>query len=105
MVPARTTNGLAIASLVCGVAGFAVCGLISIAAIPLGLIALRQIRDSDGQEEGRGFAIAGISIGGALLAIAVLAIGIIIVIAATTEPSDPYDDEPYQPTTTFSVPG
>ncbi len=35
----------------------------SIAAIPLGLIALQQIRESDGAQLGRGMALVGVSLG------------------------------------------
>jgi hypothetical protein len=61
VLPPRTTNGLAIASLVCGL--FWVCGLGSIAAVILGYVALRQIRREPLRLKGRRMAIAGISLG------------------------------------------
>jgi hypothetical protein len=61
VLPLRTTDGLAIASLVCGL--FWVFGLGSVAAVILGYIALRQIRREPLRLKGRGMAIAGISLG------------------------------------------
>jgi MFS family permease len=61
VLPPRVTNGLAIASLVCGL--FWICGLGSAAAVILGYIALRQIRREPLRLKGRGMAIAGISLG------------------------------------------
>ena len=72
--PALTTNGLAIASLVCGVGTF-VIGLSFIPAIICGHIARRQIRQTG--EQGGGLALAGLIlgyVGGALFIAAVLAI-------------------------------
>lgn len=75
--PARRTNGLAIAALVCGICGFlyfvpAILGLI------FGIIAVRQTR-RDGTE-GRGMAIAGIVTGACWLAL----LGLILLIVATS---------------------
>ena len=56
------TNGLAIASMVLGIAGWALCaggGLFSIAGLILGIVALNQIRKNHAQK-GREMAIAGI---------------------------------------------
>jgi hypothetical protein len=58
--PARV-NVMAVASLVSGL--FWMGWLGSIAAIPLGLIALKQIRESDGAQLGRGMALVGVSLG------------------------------------------
>ena len=72
--PALPTNGLAIASLVCGVGTF-VIGLSFIPAIICGHIARRQIRQTG--EQGGGLALAGLIlgyVGGALFIAAVLAI-------------------------------
>ena len=55
------TSGLAIASVLVGI--FWLFGLGSIAAIVLGWLSLRRIRDSAGVEGGRTLAIAGIAIG------------------------------------------
>jgi hypothetical protein len=51
------TNGLAIASLVVSIVGFGLIGVI------LGHIALSQINRSNGYEQGRGLALAGLIIG------------------------------------------
>ncbi|WP_328389987.1 DUF4190 domain-containing protein [Nocardia sp. NBC_00416] len=73
----RGTNGLAIASLVTSLAGFATCGLTSIVGIILGVIALNQIRDSG--QEGRGMALAGIWAGVGLIALAVIWIVVMVI--------------------------
>ncbi len=63
--PPVGTNGLAIASLITAFVGF-LCCVGSIVAIVLGIVALNQIKQT--RQEGRGLAIAGISIGVAGLA-------------------------------------
>ncbi|MCG2801380.1 MAG: DUF4190 domain-containing protein [Cellulomonas sp.] len=70
------TNGLAIAALVLGIAGF-FCGITGIIGVVLGIVALNQIRS--GRDTGRGLAIAGIITGAISTALAVLG----IVLAAT----------------------
>ena len=70
--PAPPTNGLAIASLVCGVGTF-VIGLSFIPAIICGHIARRQIRQTG--EQGGGLALAGLIlgyVGGALFIVLLL---------------------------------
>jgi hypothetical protein len=70
--PTLPTNGLAIASLVCGVGTF-VIGLSFIPAIICGHIARRQIRQTG--EQGGGLALAGLIlgyVGGALFIVLVL---------------------------------
>jgi hypothetical protein len=54
-------NGLAVASLISGIVWMAWFG--SLLAIVFGHIALEQIKDSDGQQGGRGIAIAGLALG------------------------------------------
>ncbi len=58
------TSGLAIASLVLGILGFATCGLALLITAPLGLIlglvAMNKIGKSRGQMGGRGLALAGV---------------------------------------------
>ena len=54
------TSGLAIASLVCGIAGFCTGGLAGIVGLILGIVALCGIGKSQGQRKGKGLAIAGI---------------------------------------------
>jgi hypothetical protein len=75
--PHVTTNGLAIASLVLGIVWIYWIG--SILALVFGYVALRQIRQSNGWQQGSGMAIAGIVlgwIGVGFLALVVLLAGI-----------------------------
>jgi hypothetical protein len=74
---ARRTNPLAIAALVCGIAGFCAAPPAAIAAIILGHISLGQIR-RDG-DEGYGLAKAGLILGYVALALGVL--GLIVILA------------------------
>jgi hypothetical protein len=78
----QETNGLAVAALVCGIAGF-FCGLVWILALVFGYRARAQIDASGGQQGGRGMAVAGIVLGWIWGALAVLyIIGAIVVVAA-----------------------
>ena len=56
------TNGLAIASLVCGIIGGFAC-ILWIPAIIMGFVALNQIKATGDRQPGRGLAIAGIVLG------------------------------------------
>ena len=56
----RKTSGTAIASLVCGLAGFVTCGLAGLVGLVLGIVSLGQIGKRPAELEGRGMAIAGI---------------------------------------------
>lgn len=60
--PRRSTNGLAIASLVLGILWLG--GLGSVLALIFGLVALRQIKQSGKGQSGHGFAVAGTILGG-----------------------------------------
>jgi hypothetical protein len=82
-----TTNGLAIASLVFGIAGlvFFACGVGSILALVFGYMARGQIDRSQGRESGRGVAIAGIIMGWIGVAILVIFWVVVAIIAATTD--------------------
>jgi hypothetical protein len=66
------TNGLAIASLACGLAQFAFGPLPTIPAIVLGHVARHQIKRTG--EQGAGMALAGLLLGWAAVAFGVLAI-------------------------------
>ena len=66
------TNGLAIASLACGLAQFAFGPLPTIPAIVLGHVARHQIKRTG--EQGAGMALAGLLLGWAAVAMGVLAI-------------------------------
>ncbi len=73
----RPTNGLAIASLACGIGQVFAWGVGSIAAIILGHLARRQIRTSG--EQGAGLALTGLILGYAGLALVVLLIAVIVI--------------------------
>jgi hypothetical protein len=70
----RPTNGLAIASLACSVAGIIpfLFGISCVVGIVLGFVSLGQIKRTGGVQKGRGLAIAGIAVGFSLIAIFVL---------------------------------
>jgi hypothetical protein len=80
---ARRTNGLAIASLVCGIAGF-VFFIPAILAIVFGFVSRSQIRNSNGTQSGEGLATAGIIVGLAWIALFV----VLIIVGATTNNSN-----------------
>jgi hypothetical protein len=85
-----STNGLAIASLICSIASFVVLPFVGgVLGVVLGHVALSQINQSEGREEGRGMAIAGLIIGYANLALSLIVIVLIIVaiIAAANPPA------------------
>lgn len=82
-------NGLAVASLVCGICAFVVCQIVAIPGLILGLRARRQIRESGGAETGDAFALAGIvlsAIGLFLLVALVVVYAAIIIVAANAGP-------------------
>ena len=74
-VEQRKTNGLAIAALICGCAGFLLF-VPGILGIIFGFIARGQIKRSNGQQKGDGMAIAGIIVGFAWVALLVLTIAV-----------------------------
>jgi len=90
VVPARKTNGLAIAALVLGIAGFILpLGICSIPAIVLGIIALNQIK-KEPAIEGKGMAMAGIICGSIALFLWICLI-IFWIVVAITSTSTSYD--------------
>lgn len=79
VVPAPPTNGMAIASLVCGLAGIFVLPVIApLLAVIFGHMARGQIRNSG--EGGGGMAVAGLVLGYISLAFALIGLLIVIVI-------------------------
>jgi hypothetical protein len=82
---APSTNGFAIASLVCSIIGISLLGVI------FGHVALSQINRSGGMSQGKGLAIAGLIIGYIGIAFALLWIVFFIIAAiaagGTTTPS------------------
>jgi uncharacterized protein DUF4190 len=77
-VPARPTNGLAIASLVVSIASFVVCPLFAVVGVVLGYKARTQIRERG--DDGDGLALAGIITGWCGVAFSVLYLAIIAVV-------------------------
>lgn len=76
----QTSNGKATASLVCGILGLIVCPIVfSIAAIVLGYQSRNEIDASQGRQQNRGVATAGIITGWVGIAFGVL---LIILVAA-----------------------
>jgi len=63
VVPQVKTSGLAIAALVCGIAGLCTGGLGGIAGIILGIVAMVKVKRSAGQLKGKGLAVGGIIAG------------------------------------------
>jgi hypothetical protein len=63
VAPQAKTSGLAIAALVCGIAGLCTAGLGGIAGLILGIVAVRKVNRSAGQLKGKGLAIGGIIAG------------------------------------------
>jgi hypothetical protein len=78
VAPVARTNGLAIASLACGLAQFMFGPLATIPAIVLGHMARRQINRTG--EQGAGLALAGLILGwsAVILAIIILIVGVAI---------------------------
>jgi hypothetical protein len=72
VTPVTRTNGLAIASLACGIAQFAFGPLATIPAIVFGHVALHQIKRTG--EQGAGLALAGLILGWAAVILTILLI-------------------------------
>jgi DUF1707 SHOCT-like domain/Domain of unknown function (DUF4190) len=82
VAPVATTNGLAIASLACGIAQFAFGPLATIPAIVLGHMARSQIKRTG--EQGAGLALAGLILGWAVVILgALLIVGALAIFAGT----------------------
>jgi hypothetical protein len=83
---APSTNGLAIASLVCSCFGF-FYGIPAILGIVFGFVARSQVKKSNGTQTGLGLAVAGIAIGAAWILIgAALVIFFIVALHNITTP-------------------
>ena len=82
-VGTKSTNGFAIAALVCPLVA---CGVGSILGIVFGHVARRQIKRTG--EGGAGLALAGLIIGYATLGVAVIAIGALAVFANFSNGND-----------------
>jgi Domain of unknown function (DUF4190) len=75
------TNGLAIASLVLGIAQIFLCIIGGILALVFGYISRRQIDESGGTQGGRGMAIAGIILGWIGIGLGIAYVVVIIIAA------------------------
>lgn len=80
VTPVTKTNGLAIASLACGIAQFAFGPMATIPAIVLGHVARHQIRRTG--EQGAGLALAGLVLGWAAVILGIVLIVVALTIAA-----------------------
>lgn len=80
----RSTNGLAIASMVLGIVWLYWIG--SILAVIFGHVARRQIRNSNARQGGDGLAVAGLTLGYIGVAVLVL-VSVFVVVAATRSPT------------------
>ncbi|MGU3293691.1 DUF4190 domain-containing protein [Williamsia sp. M5A3_1d] len=77
---AATTNGKAIAALVCGIASFLTCLLfVGIPAVILANIALAEIDAANGSQEGRGMAVAGRVLGWVAIALTIIVLVIVLI--------------------------
>ena len=78
-VPAKQTNNLAIVSLVSGILGWTVVPWIgSLIAIITGHMARAELKRNPDTQEGDGFAVAGLVLGWAMVALTVLGILMIV---------------------------
>jgi uncharacterized membrane protein len=83
--PVTTTNGLAVASLACGLAQFVFGPLPTIPAIVLGHVARHQIKRTG--EQGAGMALAGLLLGWAAVALGIIVIlGLAVFMVAQAGP-------------------
>ena len=83
VVQPKGTNGLAIASLACGIAQFMLGPLPTIPAIVFGHVARHQIKRTG--EDGAGLALAGLILGWAAIVLGVLiVVGVAAVVAGST---------------------
>ena len=84
----KKDSGLAIASLVCGIAAWFIFPVVSaIAAVITGHLAKKEIRASNGTMGGDGMALAGLLMGYIQLGLFVLAIIVITVLVLVFAPS------------------
>jgi hypothetical protein len=75
--------GKAVAALVCGIVGLAVCAPVGIAAVVLGNQARGEIAAAGGRLEGEGMAQAGLIMGWIAVGLLVLGLVVFVVLLAT----------------------
>jgi hypothetical protein len=79
--PARTTNALAIVSLISGILGWTVVPWLgSIVAVVTGHMARTELRRNPQTQEGDGFAIAGLILGWSMLGLSILGIVLVVLL-------------------------
>jgi hypothetical protein len=85
-VAARSTNGMAVASLVCACAGIIpfLFGIPAILGVIFGFVARGQIKNSNNTQGGRGLALAGIIVGFSLIGIFILVVILIATVGHDT---------------------
>jgi hypothetical protein len=88
VVGAKKDSGLAIASLICGIAAWIIFPVVAaIAAVITGHLAKKEIREGGGTVGGDGMALAGLLLGYIQLGLAVLGIIIVIVVLLLVVPT------------------
>lgn len=94
LVPAQSTNGMAIASLVLSLCGLLTCGASSLVGAILGHVSRRQIRERG--EAGDGMALAGIITGWIIFVLGMLGVAayIALIVFAVKSASDLPTDYP-----------
>ena len=90
--PMRTTNGKAIASLVCGIVAFTVCPLTAIAAVILAPLAKREIAAEPQRYDGGGMATAGMILGWIMVGLMVAFVLLMLVLGLTGNLDDSSTD-------------
>jgi hypothetical protein len=83
-----STNGLAIASLVLGIAQIFICIIGTVLALVFGYISRRQIDESGGTQGGRGMAVAGIILGWIGVGLSIVYIIIIVIAVIASDDND-----------------
>jgi len=87
VIPVAKTNGLAVASLVCGFAQFLVGPLATLPAIVFGHMARNQIKQTG--EQGSGLALAGLVLGWGAVALGIILMFALMTAAAGTQGAVP----------------
>lgn len=81
--PGQGPGGLAITSFVLSLAGFA-CGITAIPGLIIGLVELGKIRRGESPAPGRGFALAGVIVGGIIIGLGLLYLLFVLVLVAAS---------------------
>jgi prepilin-type processing-associated H-X9-DG protein len=71
-------SGLAVASLICGIAGFCTAGLAGLVGLILGIIGISKVSKSGGAMRGMGLAIAGVVVSAISLLITPVVVAILV---------------------------